>query len=138
MVRAVSCRGDVHCDLREPYWTRRWSRLRALDRDVCGGDFFWKAVKPLISKNPIGKDDNIFIMNNGTIANHPEALCQIFNNYFVNIASSIGPDDAILEHDTSESCTSSHANHRSVKSICESMSTKPKLQANLNYLSSVQ
>ena len=86
---------------------------------------FWKAVKPLISKNSIGKDDNIFIMNNGTIENHPEALCQIFNNYFVNIAISIGPDDAILEHDTSESCTSSHANHRSVKSICESMSTKP-------------
>ena len=43
----------------------------------------------------------------------------------MNIASSICPDDAILEHDTSDSCTFSHANHRSVKSICESMSTKP-------------
>ena len=29
--------------------------------DKCG---FWTAVKPLISKNPIGKDDHIFIMNN--------------------------------------------------------------------------
>ena len=43
----------------------------------------------------------------------------------MNIASSICPDDAILEHDTSDSGTYSHANHRSVKSICESMSTKP-------------
>ena len=38
------CRGDVHCDLREPCWTRRWSRLRALDRDVCGGDYIHETL----------------------------------------------------------------------------------------------
>ena len=38
MVGAVGCRGDVHCDLREPCGNRRRSRLRALDLNVCCGD----------------------------------------------------------------------------------------------------
>ena len=78
---------------------------------------FWEAVKPLISNKCINKDDNIILKKDGDVVNKPEDICNIFNNYFVNITSEIGYDDTISEDDNCESCVNTHNDHSSIDII---------------------
>ena len=81
------------------------------------GREFWNAVKPLISTTNITSNDNIMLLENDIIAKEPNTLCELFNEYFVNIAQNIGTNDPILHGDTVSSITTQYENHSSIEFI---------------------
>ena len=64
------------------------------------GREFWNTVKPLISTKNMSSNDNIMLMENGEVIREPNKLCNVFNDYFVNIAKDIGINDPIKYDDT--------------------------------------
>jgi len=81
------------------------------------GGGFWEAVKPIISHKSVKKDDNIMLTNNGNLINNTSDICKMFNEYFINVTSDIGPDDRLLYDDDTESCVNAHENHISINCI---------------------
>ena len=57
-----------------------------------GSPEFWKTIKPLIS-DKMCVSDNITLLENDVIVNKPDDVCNIMNNYFVNMAGDIGSSD---------------------------------------------
>ena len=60
------------------------------------------------------KGGNIILNENDTVITDKENICETFNNYFVNIASSIGYDDKIVDV---KSALTKHASHPSILKI---------------------
>ena len=55
---------------------------------------FWDTIKPLMSdKNHQGS--SIILMENSTVVTNKTKVCNIFNEYFVNIADSLGEPEKI-------------------------------------------
>ena len=82
-----------------------------------GGGGFWEAVKPLISHKSVKKNDNIILLNNDDIVNNRSDVCNIFNEYFINVTSDIGSDDRLNYNDNTMSCAATHDNHSSIECI---------------------
>ena len=91
--------------------------------DKCNGPTtgreFWNTVKPLISTKSMSSNDNIMLMENGEVIREPNKLCNVFNDYFVNIAKDIGINDPIKYDDTIESIISQYMHHSSIEKIKE-------------------
>ena len=85
--------------------------------DAKTGGAFWEAVKPLISHTNINKDDNITLSNNGSLTNNTLDVCNIFNDYFINVTSDVGSDDRLYDNDDTSTCVSTHIDHPSIKCI---------------------
>ena len=79
---------------------------------------FWKTIFPFMTNKHSKSHDNIILKEgDDTIVDHKE-VCEIFNDYFANIASSIGFDDAIVSvHDALHK----HSSHPSVIKIEENL-----------------
>lgn len=74
-----------------------------------GGAQFWKAVKPFLSSKGGTQSGDIVLNENGSIVNKTSKIVEIFNDYYVNIASDLG---ANLD-------TQNFDDHPSIKSIKE-------------------
>ena len=57
------------------------------------------------------------LLENDIIVKEPNKLCELFNEYFVNIAKNIGTNDPILHGDTVSSITTQYGNHSSIELI---------------------
>ena len=60
------------------------------------------------------KSSNIILREDDRVLTKAEDVCEIFNDYFVNIASSIGFDDEI---ETVESSVLKHSQHPTIVKI---------------------
>ena len=58
-------------------------------------------------------------LDNGEVIREPNQLCNVFNDYFVNIAKDIGINDPIKSDDTIESIISQYMHHSSIETIKE-------------------
>ena len=85
---------------------------------------FWKTIKPFLSNKGYSQD-NYTIQNGGSIVTDPQQICDIFNEYFVNIVSDIGTDTTISQQTVSE-IKQKYANHRSVLDIQNHVGDIPK------------
>ena len=81
------------------------------------GKEFWGAVKPLISTKSMSSNDNIMLLENDEILREPQELCNVFNEYFVNIAKEIGVNDRITLDDSVTSIIIEHDSHPSIDLI---------------------
>ena len=73
----------------------------------------WDVVKPLLSLKCINKNYNLIIETNGIIITRPDVVAASFNDYFINIANDIGPDDSLKYDDDVLSCLIKHKHHDS-------------------------
>ena len=96
-----------------------------------GGGGFWEAVKPLISHKSVNKNDNIILLNNDDIVNNRSDVCNIFNEYFINVTSDIGSDDRINYNDNTMSCAATHDKHSSIECI-KSMDSRYSTEFNFH------
>ena len=56
---------------------------------------FWNTMKPFVTDKVKTTYDHITLKVNDTIENEPSTVCNIFNEYFSNVASEIGNEQSI-------------------------------------------
>ena len=84
------------------------------------GDF-WKVMKPFITDKNSISDDHIILRENDVLVTDTLEVCNVFNNYFVNVAETIGFEDKIPLHKSSHEIFNyivlKYANHSSIQAI---------------------
>ena len=85
-----------------------------------GGEF-WNVVKPMISHKSIFKNDNIILKQNDDVITKPNEIVDCFNEYFINMAVHIGPDDSVPIDDDVFSCVEKYDNHDGIVNIRRQM-----------------
>jgi hypothetical protein len=81
---------------------------------------FWATVKPFMSQNCTNTNGSFIIKENNEIISDTQTVCNVFNEYFVNIANDIGSKDQMLsEVNDLHDCLLFHSNHPSVVSITQ-------------------
>ena len=78
----------------------------------------WKTISPFMTNKHTRNDNNIILREGDNTVVDNKAMCEIFNDYFANIASSIGFEDQIVCVD---SAIEKHNSHSSVVKIKASM-----------------
>ena len=63
---------------------------------------FWPTVKPFLSKNCVNNNDNIFLCEDEVLITEPDKVCNVFNNFYVNVANDIGQDAGNYKDDFSD------------------------------------
>ena len=56
---------------------------------------FWKVVKPFLTDKSSHSNDDIILREESEILAEPVSVCNTFNNFFTNVADSIGFPDCI-------------------------------------------
>ena len=56
---------------------------------------FWPTIKPFLSKKRSGVNSEILLSENGKIISDQNEVCEVFNNFFVNVTKDIGSDTRI-------------------------------------------
>ena len=77
---------------------------------------FWPTISPFLSDKRKKGSDTISLNEGGKIVNEPAEVANIFNNYYSNIASTIGFDDKI---ESVENAIEKHKHHPSITMIKE-------------------
>ena len=72
---------------------------------------FWPTIKPFLSKKGSDGGNEVILCENEKIVSDQREVCNIFNNYFVNVAKDIGNDTSQYNQDFS--------NHPSIEKILE-------------------
>ena len=72
---------------------------------------FWPTIKPFLSKKGSDGGNEVILCENEKIVSDQREVCNIFNNYFVNVAKDIGNDTSQINQDFS--------NHPSIEKILE-------------------
>ena len=80
---------------------------------------FWKTISPFMTNKHCKNGSNIILRENDTTVVDSNTVCEIFNEYFATIASSIGFDDDI---DDVNSAILKHSAHPSIVKIKEEYS----------------
>ena len=104
---------------------------------------FWQTIKPFITNKGYAQDE-IAILDDDKIITDKLQLCNMFNNYYVNIVADIGTDTTIGSQ-TPTDIMEKYKNRASIESIktnigevpswnlaCTDVSTVTKLLQNLN------
>ena len=86
---------------------------------------FWNKIKPFVTDKVKTKYDHITLKVNDSIENEPCAVCNIFNEYFSNVASEIGNEKSIDDNESIESVVKSYDEHQSIKLIREVTKSTP-------------
>ena len=73
--------------------------------------------EPLISTRSMSSNDNIMSMENCAVIREQNILCNVFNDYFVNIAKDININDPNTSDDTVELIISQYIHHSSIEII---------------------
>ena len=71
---------------------------------------FWETIKPFFSNKSPNSCSKINLLENDRVETDPETICNIFNDFFVDVASKIAPQDVISQ---------SYNDHESIKAIKE-------------------
>ena len=77
---------------------------------------FWATIKPFLTDKKFKGNNTIILNENDKTVTDSCEVAEIFNKYFVSIASEIGPPDPIISADEA---ISTHQNHPSVIKIRE-------------------
>ena len=77
---------------------------------------FWPTISPFLSDKRKKGSSTISLNEGGKIVNDPAEVAKIFNNYYSNIASTIGFDDKIV---SVENALDKHKHHSSIVMIKE-------------------
>ena len=77
---------------------------------------FWATIKPFLTDKKFKGNTTIILNENEKTVTDPYEVAEIFNKYFVSIASEIGPPEPIVSADEA---ISTHQNHPSVMKIRE-------------------
>ena len=72
---------------------------------------FWPTIKPFLSKKGSDWGNEVILCEDDKIVSDQGEVCNIFNNYFVNVAKDIGNDTSQYNQDFS--------NHPSIEKIME-------------------
>ena len=51
---------------------------------------FWKTIKPYLSKKNTNSNSKIILSENNILITDQKEVCEIFNDFFINVADSIG------------------------------------------------
>lgn len=79
---------------------------------------FWSTVKPFFSEKCKSASENIILKDKDNIISDTKSVCNIFNDYFTNIANDIGPTDKVwCEVDNSNDCFVYNSFHSSISAI---------------------
>ena len=72
---------------------------------------FWKTIKPFLSKKSGSGDTDIILLENDKVITDEGNVCEILNDYYVNIAKNIGienEEDDIAQHQDVEYIANNH------------------------------
>ena len=61
--------------------------------------------------------NDIILLNTDDIVDNGSDVCNIFNEYFINVTSDIGSDDRLHYNDNTMSCATTHDEHSSIECI---------------------
>ena len=104
-------------------------------RDKCAsvknGKEFWQNMKPLISNNIREENNDIVLLNDNVIVNDQRDVCNLLNDYFVNVTKDIGECDRIQETDKFTDIINTHAMHDSVQYIKTNLKSKTNFSFHL-------
>ena len=75
---------------------------------------FWKTISPFFSNKSVRNGNNIILSDGENIVTDTKKVADIFNDFFVNVASTIGFQDDIT---TTHEAIMKHNQHRSVRKI---------------------
>jgi hypothetical protein len=82
---------------------------------------FWKIMKPFVSDKNSVSDDSIILRENDELITDSTEVCKVFNNYFVNVAETIGFKDEIpflsSSNDIFNHIITKYCNHPSIIAI---------------------
>ncbi len=79
---------------------------------------FWKTVKPLLS-DTASANDNITLQENGKVINDKSEICNVFNDYFVNVADDLGEPSSVSLNDPLDHICEVYDSHPSIRTIRE-------------------
>ena len=74
---------------------------------------FWPTIKPFLSKKAVGGGNEVILSEDEKIVSDQPEVCEIFNNYFINVAKDIGKESNQYRDD--------FLNHPSIVKILENM-----------------
>ncbi len=79
---------------------------------------FWKTVKPLLSDTACPMD-NVMLQENDTVITDKDQICNVFNEYFVNVADDLSEPSSVSVDDSLEHICRVYDDHPSIKMIRE-------------------
>ena len=79
----------------------------------------WNTGKQLSHSWPTSKavNQNISLLKENKVVNDPAKVCNIFNDYFIEVASHIWKEDPIQDDETIDSILCSYKDHTTIKRI---------------------
>ena len=89
---------------------------------------FWDTVKPFMTNKSKGCNENITLKHNGKIINNPNDVCDIFNDYFTNVAREIGSEETLNEEEELDHIFKIYENHASIVGIQEHVTVNSPFQ----------
>ena len=81
----------------------------------------WDTVKPFVTNKVKSSDDVISLKVNDSIVNDPLVVCNMFNEYFSNVASGFDDDRSIDDDESIDCIVQSHERHTSLQLIQENI-----------------
>ena len=121
---------DVYRKVRNSATKIRTSFMRKYFNDKCNSvkatgnsKMFWDTIKPFMTEKVRSVNENISLKVGDSIINENSAVANAFNEYFGQVASTIGNDEPIGENECIEDIIESHNNHISIKLIRENIET---------------
>ena len=82
---------------------------------------FWGTIKPFVTNKVKSSDDVISLKKNDSIVNDPLVVCNMFNEYFSNVASGFDNDRSIDDDESIDCIVISHEGHTSLQLIQENV-----------------
>ena len=76
---------------------------------------FWQIIKPFVSDKNEKGNGNIMLMENESVINSPERVCNIFNEYFTNATDSIAIESTLEPEEKLEDIIDMYKEHEKVK-----------------------
>ena len=83
---------------------------------------FWQTIKPFLPNKGIAQDD-IVIMNNDSIITDKSEICNLLNEFCVNIVAGVGSDTSINTQ-TMQDIEEKYLNHPSIDCISKHVDQK--------------
>ena len=103
----------------------RKQSIRAYFQKKCEGDNnkmnFWQTVKPFLSNKTYGDSQVIILKEGENIVSDPNNVCQIFNEYFANVAMTIGFCENISFKNDIQNVLNKYRDHTSIRKIKENI-----------------
>ena len=84
---------------------------------AASGREFWHTIKPFISDKCNSEQSCITLLDDGKIVNDQVQVCNILNDYYVNIPKDIGQPDKIYSDSNLEDIITAHSDNESVTRI---------------------